>query len=469
MSRSVLMLAAVVAVALGIRLTYTITAARSTRITWVEGEVAHNILATGRWFERNERADLIIGRLQQRRGALIDPASLDYASIDRNAVWRPAITHPVGVGALIAAIWAVTGDQRYIQIQLLQAVMDAFVTLLVYWIAMQLFKRRRVALPGALLYAVYPPIAWQTVNLYDDVWAIDFTVAITALYLLMMRSDHRWRWLVICGLVSGVGAYFRPQVMLIVPALALATIASSGWREGLRRASAATAVAVVVITPWTVRNYADFHMLIPMRSGLWETMIGGLNELPNDFAETIEREGHRARPDLGTETPQWDAYLKPYFIRAVEQHPLFFVEALAHRVALATVLGHDTIWMHRGTQGVFDAKAGALSFFADHPLVVLEYALEPMVFLLAMVGLALTWRRWSEQNAILLAVLLSVLLPYVLMHVESRYLLPGAFIYFIWIGLGIDALAERVERASRKRSAVALHQLAATSPAGRAS
>jgi hypothetical protein len=73
------------------------------------------------------------------------------------------------------------------------------------------------------------------------------------------------------------------------------------------------------------------------------------------------------------------------------------------------------------------------------------------VFLLAMLGLGLSWSRWRKENAILLAVFLSVFLPYIATHVEARYLLPAAFIYFIWIGLGVEIVVERVvERGGRR-------------------
>jgi hypothetical protein len=134
---------------------------------------------------------------------------------------------------------------------------------------------------------VWAIIAWQTASTYNDIWAIDFTVAIVALYLIAMRSAHRWRWLIACGLCAGIGAYFRPALILIVPALAVATALSTGWREALRRAALATVVACVMLVPWTVRNYKDFHAFVPTRSAFWLTAWGGLNEMRNDFGETF--------------------------------------------------------------------------------------------------------------------------------------------------------------------------------------
>ncbi len=448
MSRRVLPLLLIVVVGIGLRVTYTVTTGDTLEGSQPEGAIAHNILADGRWFVRNERAEEYVAALTERRHRLIDPASVDYASLDPDGRWYPEIGEPVGTSVVIAGLWAITGDERYVEVQVLQGVVDGLAVLLVYWIAVQLFGRRRPGLIAAGLYALYPPIAWETLIPYNDIWAVDFTIVIVAIYLVVLKSGHRWRWLILCGLCAGVGAYFRPQVLLIAPVLALVTAVDTGWREGLRRVLVPTVLGVLLLVPWTIRNYDDFHAFIPVRTGLWETMWGGLAELPNGFEmnfrkPAIAAEMHRLR----RETPAWDAYFKPYVVHAIERHPLAYVEVLVHRVAMATALasqytGHS--WMRRGAGDLIGYKGGLLAAVVDRPLVVLEDALEPLVFLLAMLGLGFTWRGWRRQHGILMAVVLCVLLPYIVIHVEGRYLLPAVFVYFIWIGLGADLLIERV-------------------------
>ncbi|HXN38051.1 MAG TPA: glycosyltransferase family 39 protein [Solirubrobacteraceae bacterium] len=468
MSRHSLALAAIVVVAIGIRITYSVTTGDTLRMTPRDGQMAHNILADGRWFSLNMVSDEYVREVDDRAGRILDPASIHYPPGTRGR-WFAEDNESVGAGAVMAGLWAVTGDQRFIQMQVLQGLLDGLATLLVYWIAVQLFKRRGAALLAAALYAVYPPIAWDTADPYTDIWAVDFTIAAVAIYFVAVKSSHRWRWWIACGVLAGIGAYFRPQVILIAPVLALVMVAATGRREALRRALVTGVVASLALVPWTIRNYEDFHAFIPTRSAFWQTMWGGLAEIPNgfggDFKEgPIEAAIHRAHPNLMPESPEWDAYVKPYFIHAVEQHPLFYIEVLAHRAALATVLVHENLWMRRGAGAVVGYRGGVLAFVVKHPFEALEYALQPLVFLLAMLGLAFTWRRWRRQNAILLAVTLCVLVPYLAMHVEERYLLPAFFVYFIWIGLGADLLIERVRHALRSSSRVARNRRTRAAP-----
>ncbi len=460
---------------IGVRFAYTATIGRDWQITSIEGQLAHNIVADGRWFAYNTRAEAYLEKLVAQRHTLMDPASIDYHKVDERTQWHPEIGESVGTSLVIAGLWAITGDERYLQLQILQGVVDGLAALLVYWIAMQLFARPRPALIAAAIYALYPPLAWQTADAYNDIWAVDFTLLIVALYIVASRSERRWRWLTACGLCAGVGAYFRPQLVLIVPAIALATIAANGWRETLRRMIVPTAVAAVLIAPWTIRNYDDFHTFVPMRSALWVTLLDGLTELPNSFGDNysegaIIAKVHRLHPQLIPETPAWEAVVKPYAIEAIERHPLFYVEVLAHRVGLATVLMNDTAWMSAGAGNVFGSAGGLIRSIVNRPLIVLEDVLEPFVFLAAMAGLGLTWRYRKEQHLLLIALVSCVLLPYIALHVEARYLLPAFPAYFIWIGLGADWLYMRARvrlRNDREREPEHIMRVAVTGSAVR--
>jgi 4-amino-4-deoxy-L-arabinose transferase-like glycosyltransferase len=455
MSRHSIVLLLIVVVGICIRFTYAATTGHDSNRTNFEGEMAHNIVSDGRWFQRNEGAENYITALGLRHHRLFDPASIDYAGLDRPGQWFPEIVQSVGVSAVIAGLWTITGDQRFIQVYILQGIVDGLTVLLVYWIAMQLFKRRRAATIAAALYAIYPPIAWETAEAYDDIWAVDFTVALLATYLLMMRSNGRWRWLIACGLCAGVGAYFRPQVLLLLPALALAAVPSTGWREACRRTVATVLTASLLLVPWVVRNYDDFHAFIPTRDGFWQVMWAGLSELPNDFGENFSYQSlvakvHGARPDLSPESAAWDSYAKRYVVQAIEQHPLFYAEDLLHRAGMATVLLFDPAWMHVESGSL--SHAGPVAYALKDPLNTLEDALEPAVFLLAMLSLALLWRRSGrEQQAILIAVVLCVLVPYIALHVEARFLLAAVPAYFILIGLGVDSLIESLATRSHRR------------------
>jgi 4-amino-4-deoxy-L-arabinose transferase-like glycosyltransferase len=442
MSRTRIALVVIFLAALGVRLAYLDSNPHPRYGGWLEGDMAHNIVADGHWFQVNDYRFNPVPLSYVPR--LIEPADLNLRYADAHPVWKPEIVEPVGEAVVLAGLWEITGSERFLPDELLRIVLDALTALLIYRIVMELFGRQRAALLAAAFYAVYPPIAWQTTSPYMDIWAVDMTVAILALQLQAVRSPNHWRWLIACGLVVGV------------------LNISAGRRAAFVRAVATTAVALVLVIPWTIRNYNDFHMLIPFRSGTGQTLWEGLGELPNNFGATFgglgttetERMVHRERPGLVVESPAWDNFLLHKATQAIEQHPLFFARLLLYRTAQATVWSSYAFWMHRGAVAPWEYKAGLLAYLVERPFNVLEDMLEPAVFLLGMLSLGLTWRHWRKAHIVLLTVVLATIVPYIPLLIEHRYILPAAFAYLIWIALGADLLIERWRTGGKRAASV---------------
>jgi 4-amino-4-deoxy-L-arabinose transferase-like glycosyltransferase len=448
-----LALAAILVVAVALRCVYLPEDTSIVDQSGIQGTIAHNILA-GHWFAINPQQYSYVNELLNRIHHFPDPADVKYpASAAAQSDWRPFIAEVMGPALMLAAVWEVTGSERFIYGKVLQIAIDLGVLLLIYRIAMLLFRRRRTALIAAALYAVCFPIARQTSIVDPDIWALYFTVAILALYLEALRAPGRrlW-WLLACGLTVGVGAFFRPNVLLLPLALGIASIRWPGVKRPLRNASAVFAVAVLLLVPWTIRNYVVFHRFIPTRSGSGVVLWQGLGETHNDFGAIDDDwatylEVHRVRPNLEYESPAYDEYLRGRALHAIEQHPLHYAQLLARRAALSTVALYESAWMYKGGESPFLYRTrtgkGLFSYIVNRPLALLESAFESGIFVLAMLALACTWRRYRREHLLLIAVVLSALLPYWLLHVEARYALPTLPVYLLWIALGAELLGER--------------------------
>jgi 4-amino-4-deoxy-L-arabinose transferase-like glycosyltransferase len=467
MSRTRIILLMIVALALGVRLSYLASDPHNPKNLTYYGEVAQSLI-TGHGFSDREGAGGYIEQLRNRTHRLPEPAEVDLAAIPGLGRWQPWIDEPVGGPLLLTGLWEIADRGHYLPLQLLQALVDALCVLLVFRISMRLFGRPRAALLAAGAYALYPPIAWQTTIVYNDIWAVDFTLVIVASYLEAIGSVDAvgWArsrgWLALCGTLTGAGLYFRPNLVILPAVLAFATIVHVGWRRTLVRALVPTAIALVLVAPWLIRDYRTFHTFVFVRSGLGITLWSGLGETQNDFGASersyagIDARMHRLRPDLRPETPAWDSYLLAHIvIPTIESHPLYYAKLVVFRVFRSTLLLYEgSAWQRRGA--TFPAlgrrSPGTLiSFFATHPFAVLEDTIQPIAFLGAMLTLALTWRRWRRQHVLLLAVLLSALVPYIIVNLEPRYALTAAGIYAVWVGLGVDLLAERAHGLLRTR------------------
>jgi hypothetical protein len=96
---------------------------------------------------------------------------------------------------------------------------------------------------------------------------------------LRLRSDDLVRWAA-CGATWGVAALVNPALLVPLPILAF-SLSEHGkrWRSVLVMAT----FTVIVIAPWTVRNYVVFHEFMLVRSnGLAEVYFanGGFDTHP---------------------------------------------------------------------------------------------------------------------------------------------------------------------------------------------
>lgn len=386
------------------------------------GELARNVVDNDRWFVHNRNALELVAREQQRTGGLVDPADLDYSRADADPRYLPVVLQPIGAGTVLAGLWAVTGDEDFVYLQLLQIAIDVLMVLVVFWIALTLYQRRRTALIAAGLYSVFLPIAVLAKVPHLDIWAVHATISVTALALKAWKSDRPLPWLLTAGVVTGLGTYFRPGVLLVPVALSLASLPWIGWRRTLAAGLVPLVTAAALAVPWTIRNYEEFDRFIPMRTGVGQNLWEGLGEIDNDFGAVLddqvtERQVREEDPSLVYGTPEYDDHLREKAVEAIQDHPDHAAKILVRRAFVTTVGLHNL----------------------DLPLGLAE----PLLFVLSVAVAVATWRRFPRQNAFLAAVPLATLLPYLVLHVEPRYMLPASFAYLIWLALGVDLLLDR--------------------------
>jgi 4-amino-4-deoxy-L-arabinose transferase-like glycosyltransferase len=423
------------------------------------GELARNIVTKGEWFVANRAPSAPAREAQAERRRLVDPSDLDYSQADRDPKWRPVILEPPGQGVLLAGIWELTGDLDYGYVQILQLLVDAALVFLVFAIAMRLYDRPLAALVAAGLYAVFLPAAHLATIPHLDAWAGIFTIVVTYLFVRAIQaSDRRAWWLAGLGVATGIGAYFRPGLLLVPVALCAAAIPTLGWRRALATAAVPIVLAAALIAPWTVRNYDVFGRFIPLRIGIGQNLWEGLGEVENDFGAKLsdsetEAQVARVRPDLRYGTPAYDDFLRDWATEAIRDHPGTYARVLAKRSIQSTVALHNDAWV-----GATPPRAGSgVAYGFDHPWAALKLAisalLEPLLFCVAIASAFWTRALW-RQHLLMFSVPIATVLPYIVLHLEPRYALPGSFVYMILVGVGVTRLLER--RRADHRPAIAV-------------
>jgi 4-amino-4-deoxy-L-arabinose transferase-like glycosyltransferase len=183
---------------------------------------------------------------------------------------------------------------------------------------------------------------------FEWIWDTSLSVllATTILWLTLRASESRNSslWLSY-GLVCGVALLTNPTVAIVLPFLWFWAVRRARNIAGIPWHIPALALALIFLTclPWTLRNFATFHRLIPIRSSLpFEFWIGNNDIFDPHAIGGIQRitryEEIRRYAQLGeTAYLQDKSDLATIFIR---QKPGLFLQ-LTSRKIIATWIGTE--------------------------------------------------------------------------------------------------------------------------------
>ncbi len=164
-----------------------------------------------------------------------------------------------GYPAWVGAWYAVIGHHPT-GVKLAQAVIGCATIALTWLLARRLFSPR-VAIAAAFLVAIYP-LVWQyDALLYPEALATPLTVAIL---IVIFTGAPTTRRAVPLGLMLGVALLLRPTSEFLVLGALAGWWAAGGWRRGIGLTALSVAVAVVVLTPWMIRNAVVMHGFVPI-------------------------------------------------------------------------------------------------------------------------------------------------------------------------------------------------------------
>lgn len=200
--------------------------------------------------------------------------------------YEPSLIRLPGYTFFLAAIYSVFGHDNNGAVRVVQALIDSLTcglaALLAYcW---EPDERRKPVTAGAALAlaAVCPFTAIYVGTILTEVWASFLLLALCLLATLAFRAHtftrSLWGWAAV-GLVGGIAVFFRPDSSLFVAAVGLTLLftelfrqqsasEAKAWRPKLARIVAKgtvlSAAFVLLLIPWTIRNWRTFHLFQPL-------------------------------------------------------------------------------------------------------------------------------------------------------------------------------------------------------------
>ena len=283
----------------------------------------------------------------------------------------------------------------------------------------------RAGLWAAAVAALYPELVWFSVHFWSETvfmvllwWGIERLLAANA-------ADGPGR-AVAAGALWGLAILTRETVLYFVPlaALWLATRPGSGARV---RAAAFLAASLLVVAPWTYRNWLEFHAFVPVSTAGGQNLFQG-NAL-------IERDKTYEMVDAVQGRVAQYRYAMRMGLQAIrDRQPWWIFEKL--RDEMPRFWEADSLVLVHIKRGAYGPVAPALA------VGVAVVVLAPYVGVLALAALGATRLRWSRPTVLLVALLGYYNLLHVVTHGFARYRLPVMPVVFLVAGVGWTAWRE---------------------------
>nr|MCS5574241.1 glycosyltransferase family 39 protein [Pseudomonadales bacterium] len=163
-----------------------------------------------------------------------------------------------------------------LQVGVLHLLLGLLTILLVYQLARQ-YRLPRAAPLAALLVAIDPILLYQSTRIMTETLAT--LLAVATLYCLShLNQQRRWTTALGSGCVLGLSILCRPTFLVwLLLCLVVLVALEPKWRQRWQLGGALLAGAVLVITPWTIRNMMQFNRPIALTTHGGYTLLLGNN------------------------------------------------------------------------------------------------------------------------------------------------------------------------------------------------
>ena len=273
----------------------------------------------------------------------------------------------------------------------------------------------------------------------DWAWStclVTFELACLFLFAWRLEKSSRLRDWLLFGLLGGFAALTEPVVLAVVPLLGLWTV----YRRYRQRQSwkapmfAAAFGAIVIMSPWFVRNYAVFHKFIPVRSGFGLELYIGNNGYSARWVNSALHPNHSEAELAEYETVGETAYMDQKLQEAkafIRSHPGWFVWMTFRRA----------VYMWTGYWSL------SREYLKDEPLDPPNIFVNTTMTVLGLFGLRRLFQRDTNLAMRFAIVLFFFPLTYYISHCETYYFRPVDPLIVVLTALAIAGGSKRREQA----------------------
>jgi len=341
---------------------------------------------------------------------------------------------------LMAAVYGVVGHS-FTAMRCLECLLGVWMCWLIYRLVARWYGDR-AALWAALIAALFPHFILLTGILYPTNL---FTLLLLSALMLLLKADNRPDALPVIGsgLLAALASLTVASFFFIVPVWLIWLVCAKGGK-GWKKALLFSITFMVVLSPWTLRNYQKYGRLTLVQP-LPHTVLPNLQdrtlqeqEVASGFQSTVK---YLKEHPSGTGEDGLSNTIRHYFF-----HPFAALRHLLHELAHFWALYPDRLDTARDEyRSSVHAKDSRMQTQGSHWHWVKWPSVLVMgpVFAFALIGCVLAMRSQPRATSLLVLSILSFSIGYSLIYAEVRYRIPVEPLLLSWTALAWEKLLHR--------------------------
>ena len=322
---------------------------------------------------------------------------------------------PPGQPFFLAAIYTVFGYNPQIAC-IFQAFISSLTCIVIYYIGKTVLNKK-MGLISVFIAALYPTFIIYSGQLLTETLFI-FLLPLSILYLLKVHEEPSAKNLIIAGVSFGLATLVRPIIVGFIPFILIWMLLSSKERKrNLMKFIAIFLIAMVVVSPWTIRNYNVHHEFVLVSTN------GGVNfwigNNPEATGRTCDIDWGKINPCVNmTNEVQCDKLCYKKGFEFIKEKTSKFLVFGAKKFAYfwGFILPFFTCYLY----GYFINPIPKWLFMLLAPLTVLPYAI---VLPLAIFGI-IFYQKWDKKASLLLLLIFYYVLIHSIIVSSTRFHLP---------------------------------------------
>jgi 4-amino-4-deoxy-L-arabinose transferase-like glycosyltransferase len=354
--------------------------------------------------------------------------------LDKDKWYLAGSYKPPGYVYFLVAVRAVFGES-FAAVRACQSVLGALVCLLTYAVASRLFSRP-VAVFAAAYCAIYPLLIYVSGMVMPQ--ALETGLIITVLLLLILYRDTlKRRYLIMSGLLLGLGALTVPLILTLLPLAGVWILAIRKWSfvPTVKDSLLLGLCALCMILPWTVRNY-----VVEQRFIFIATLGSQLLYLHcNPSSDPDDKEGTRAMAFKIKDEVRAEFEANPAGPTEDEIYLQRYKAFVLENPGRAAVI---YLKKFKNFFGILPATFSNNEHTVNKNMIAAAASYVP-ILVFSLIGAAVSLFR-RREGLILIAVPVFFALGYSLFHTTVRYRIPTEPCSIILASYGLFWLASRV-------------------------